>query len=166
MAVVDLQAEFFVPLDMAQLSIRGFWATAKQWTFSSPWGSLQPPVKGLIDAVEFRQVRGDGSWLSPQPHDSLGIHISFNGDPARRQEALQAIAEIEKTLEPFGARAHWGKLATISCTPLKIAELYSGKLEKFRDLCEVHDPTGKFRNTHVSSMLFTSKANKSAAGSL
>ena len=25
--------------------------------------------------MEFRQVKGDGAWLSPQPVDSLGIHV-------------------------------------------------------------------------------------------
>tara|TARA_B100000768_G_scaffold147284_1_gene140707 strand:- start:140 stop:310 length:171 start_codon:yes stop_codon:yes gene_type:complete len=53
------------------------WAAAagRAWSFSSPWGDTGPPVKGLVDAMEFRQVKGDGAWLSPQPVDSLGIHV-------------------------------------------------------------------------------------------
>ena len=75
MAVWDIQAEFFVPLEHAQDAIRAVWGAAREWSFSSPWGDSGLAVKGLVDAMEFRQVKGDGAWLSPQPVDSLGIHV-------------------------------------------------------------------------------------------
>ena len=105
MGVVDLQAEFFVPLEHAQPAMRALWEAASGWTFSSPPMDTAPPVKGLVDAMEFRQVKGDGAWLSPQPVDSLGIHISFNGDPERRAEVMRALAA--RVLERF-----------FSCPPL------------------------------------------------
>lgn len=56
MAVVDLQAEFFVPLRYAQAALHAVWGAAREWTFSSPHGQPGAPVKGLVDAMEFRQV--------------------------------------------------------------------------------------------------------------
>ena len=89
--------------------------------------------------------------------DSLGVHFSFNGDSAVRTEVLEllklAISTVERALEPFGARAHWGKLANLTVAPEKVKELYGEKLEKFIALCEAHDPGGKFRNSHVSRIL-------------
>lgn len=158
MSVVDLQAEFFVPLEHARAAIHAVWDTAREWTFSSPWGHKGQPVKGLVDAMEFRQVKGDNAWLSPQAVDSLGIHVSFNGDPARWADALQALPALECALKPFRARAHWGKLAPLTSTPSRLDELYGQNLQKFRSLCEVHDPAGKFRNTYVQTMLFPSES--------
>lgn len=155
MTVVDLQAEFFVPLEHAQAAIRAVWDTTKQWTFSAPWGHTGEPIKGLVDAMEFRQVKGDKAWLSPQSVDSLGIHVSFNGDPARKAEVLQVMPSLELALKPFCARAHWGKLATLTCAPSRIDELFGARVQQFRALCKEHDPTGKFRNSYIRQMLFS-----------
>ena len=155
MGIVDLQAEFFVPLPHALPALRAVWAAASEWTFSSPpMDASSPAVKGLVDAMEFRQVKGDGAWLSPQPVDSLGIHVSFNGDPAVRSDVMAALPVLERALEPFGARAHWGKLGARSVAPARLAELYGDKLGRFRSLCDQHDPTGKFRNTYVRRLLW------------
>jgi len=154
MAVVDLQAEFFVPLENAKAAICAVWETTRKWSFSSPWGYEGEGMKGLVDAMEFRQVKADRAWLSPQAMDSLGIHVSFNGDPARRAEVLEALPVLEHALEPFGARAHWGKLAPVTFRPSRLQQLYGDGLEKFQALCKVHDPAGKFRNHHIDSMLF------------
>mmetsp|Transcript_174 Transcript_174/g.209 ORF Transcript_174/g.209 Transcript_174/m.209 type:complete len:99 (+) Transcript_174:64-360(+) len=67
--------------------------------------------------MEFRQIRGDGAWMSPHPIDSLGIHISFNGDPKWFPEVTNAVSLLEKALQPFNARAHWGKLAPLTFAP-------------------------------------------------
>lgn len=165
MAVWDIQAEFFVPLEHAQDAIRAVWGAAREWSFSSPWGDSGLAVKGLVDAMEFRQVKGEagdsgdgGGWLSPQPVDSLGIHISFNGDPALRAEVLRALPVIEEALEPYAPRHHWGKLAQLTASPFWVATVYGERLRKFRALAALHDPSGKFRNAHVQSMLFAGKA--------
>jgi xylitol oxidase len=158
MTTVDLQAEFFVPLEHAQEAIRAVWKASSEWTFSSPWGYSggETPTKGLVDAMEFRQIQGgDGAWLSPHPVDSLGIHISFNGDPTYRANIYETcVPALEKVLEPFQARAHWGKLAPLTFVHSRVEELYGGKLQRFRELCRLQDPTGKFCNTHVRRMLF------------
>ena len=80
-------------------------------------------------------MKGDGAWLSPHPVDSLGIHTSFNADPALLREATDAVAAIEAALRPFGVRAHWGKLSSAAAHQIE-----SDKLERFRALCDAHDP--------------------------
>eukprot|EP00930_Biecheleria_cincta_P086560 TRINITY_DN75833_c0_g1_i1.p1 TRINITY_DN75833_c0_g1~~TRINITY_DN75833_c0_g1_i1.p1 ORF type:complete len:508 (+),score=63.94 TRINITY_DN75833_c0_g1_i1:61-1584(+) len=157
MTVVDIQAEFFVPLQHAQAAIRAVWDTSKKWTFSAPWGHTGEPIKGLVDAMEFRQVKGDNAWLSPQSVDSLGIHVSFNGDPARRKEVLQVLPSLELALKPFRARAHWGKLSTLTCAPSRIEELFGKRLQQFRALCKEHDLNGKFRNSYIQKILFSNE---------
>jgi xylitol oxidase len=160
MTTVDLQAEFFVPLECAQDAISKVWQATREWTFSSPHGydGNEPPIKGLVDAMEFRQIKGgDGAWLSPHPVDSLGIHVSFNGNPTYRADILETYVPcLEAVLEPFSVRAHWGKLAPMSFS--RVEEVYGEGLQRFRDLCELHDPTGKFRNAHVNRMLFNTGA--------
>lgn len=161
MTTVDLQAEFFVPLEFAQNAISAVWQVAREWSFSSPHGysGNEQPMKGLVDAMEFRQIKGgDGAWLSPHPVDSLGIHISFNGNPVYRAEIQEKyVPSLEAGLEPFLARAHWGKLAPQTFS--RVEELYGEGLQRFRDLCGLHDPTGKFRNVHTNRMLFNIDAS-------
>jgi alditol oxidase len=150
------EAEFFVPLERAQPAMHAVWATAREWSFSSPWGHQESqPAKGLVDAMEFRQVKGDGAWLSPQPVDSLGIHISFNADPAYRDQVLrEALPALEEALAPFGARAHWGKLGADTFDLAQVEALYGERLKRFRALAQRHDPSGKFRNAHLRRTVF------------
>ena len=149
MAALDLQSEFFVPLEHAQDAVRAVAEVASGWSFSSPHSSVGTPVKGLVDAFEFRCVKGDGAWISPHPVDSLGVHTSFNADPALLEEATDAVAAIETALRPFGVRAHWGKLSSPAAHQIE-----TSKLERFRALCDAHDPEGVFRNEHVRRVLW------------
>ena len=149
MAALDLQSEFFVPLEHAQDAVRAVAEVASGWSFSSPHSSVGTPVKGLVDAFEFRCVKGDGAWISPHPVDSLGVHTSFNADPALLAEAKDAVAAIETALRPFGVRAHWGKLSSPAAHRIE-----TSKLERFRALCDAHDPEGVFRNEHVRRALW------------
>ena len=107
MKALDLQSEFFVPLEHARDAVRAVAEVASGWSFSSPHSSVGTPVKGLVDAFEFRCVKGDGSWISPHPVDSLGVHTSFNADPALLEEAKDAVAAIEAALGR-SASAHTG----------------------------------------------------------
>ena len=165
MTTVDIQAEFFIPLQYAVPAMHAVWECSKLWTFSSPWGYNKRPqtTKGLVDAMEFRQVKGnDGGWLSPHDVDSLGIHISFNGDPSLRPRIIdECVPKLEVALKPYGpVKAHWGKLGANSFQPKYIERVYGSKLTQFQNLCQQHDPKGKFRNEHTNCMLF-STASKS-----
>jgi len=82
------------------------------------------------------------------------FQVSFNGDPAMRAEVLRALPAIEEALEPFRPRHHWGKCAQLTASPVWVASFYGERLRRSRALCDVHDPTGKFRNLHVNEMLF------------
>ena len=169
MSTKDLQAEFFVPLEHTQAAIRAVWAAVSDWEFSPPWGYEYPsdspecpPKRGMVDAMEFRQVKGgDGAWLSPHhAGDCLGIHISFNGDPTLRgiiQDDYLPV--IEEALKPFDAKPHWGKLATPYTYRLsQIQKLYApSSVEQFQRLCYAHDPDGKFRNEFITRALFGSE---------
>ena len=166
MTRVDLQAEYFVPLVHAQAALKSIWDAVQDWAFSPPWGyqhdgsedNCPPPQRGMVDAMEFRQVKGgDGAWLSPHSVDSLGIHISFNGEPSLRTKIQEEyIPVIEQALKPFHPKPHWGKLAshdTYQYTHMKT--LYDESLLlQFQKQCHEHDPNGKFRNAFVERVLF------------
>jgi xylitol oxidase len=148
-----------VPLEQAQEALSSVWEVTRNWKFSSPWGyDKGQATMGDVDAMEFRQVKGgDGAWLSPHPVDSLGIHFSFKNRCAdRKMVQEEMVPAVEKALEPFGLRAHWGKLGKISYEPDRLEDVYGEGLEAFRELCAKHDAAGKFRNSHVSRILFPS----------
>ena len=91
-------------------------------------------------------------------HSVLSVyHITFNGDPTLRTSIYEDyLPVIETALQPFGARPHWGKLATprLYCYS-GMQELYGTEaLERFRALCRKHDPGGKFRNDFLEGCLF------------
>jgi xylitol oxidase len=60
---------------------------------------------------------------------------------------------IEKQLEPFSARPHWGKLFAMA--PAQLQGRYA-KLTEFEAMLKHYDPTGKFRNDFISSNLYSS----------
>ena len=172
MLTKDLQAEYFVPIQNEQEALRAVWKVVqdRKWAFSPPWGyqhngNGNAPQRGMVDAMEFRQVKGgDGAWLSPHHIAGadtcafLGIHISFNGDPELRPTIQDDFLPVlEQALQPFGARPHWGKLATpdLYCYS-RLQQLYGNKaLAQFQELCKRHDPDGKFLNDFLRNCLFT-----------
>jgi xylitol oxidase len=63
----------------------------------------------------------------------------------------QLLPRIEERLAPFYARPHWGKLFTI---PAPTLQARYQRLPDFRALLESFDPTGKFRNTFLETLVF------------
>lgn len=98
-------------------------------------------IRPLLYISEIRTIAADSLWLSPQQgRDTVGIHFTWK----REQEAVErALAEIERALEPFAARPHWGKLFLADAA--KIAPLYE-RLPDFVELLDRLDPRGAFRN--------------------
>jgi hypothetical protein len=79
--------------------------------------------------------------LSPcYKRDSVAFHFTWKKNWPTVSKVLPM---IEKALEPFDARPHWGKLFAIS--PDRLRALYE-KLPEFRGLMKSNDPAGKFRN--------------------
>ena len=62
-----------------------------------------------------------------------------------------ALPEIERVLEPFDARPHWGKLFIMRQTRLE--QLYGTALVEFRQLANQMDPAGKFCNQWVQETI-------------
>jgi xylitol oxidase len=103
--------------------------------------SISATVGPLTQVSEIRTVAADSLWMSPQyAQDTVAIHFTWKP----RQHAVErAVADLERALEPFAARPHWGKLFLAESAT--IASLYE-RLPDFRELSERLDPRGAFRN--------------------
>jgi alditol oxidase len=124
----EIQSEYIVPREHAAAAIeavRGIAAT----------------VRPVLQVSEIRTVAADSLWMSPQyGQDTAAVHFTWR----REQQAVErAVEEVERVLEPFGARPHWGKLFLADAR--KLASLYE-RLPDFRALCERLDSRGAFRN--------------------
>jgi xylitol oxidase len=125
----EIQSEFIVPRGRAIAAIDAV-------------RGISAIVAPLVQVSEIRTVAADTLWMSPQyEQDTAAIHFTWRRD----QTAVErAVAELERTLEPFGARPHWGKLFLAEART--IAPLYK-RLPDFRELCGRLDPRGAFRNS-------------------
>jgi alditol oxidase len=132
----ELQSEYFVPRHHAMDAI-----LAVQ--------RLNEMVSPHLLISEIRTIAADNLWMSPcykQP--SVTIHFTWKQDwPA----VSKALPMIEKELEPFGVRPHWGKLFTM---PHERFKARYEKLPEFVALCNEFDPKGKFRNDFLNRNIF------------
>jgi xylitol oxidase len=80
---------------------------------------------------------------------SVAIHFTWKQDWASVRKVLPV---IEKELEPFQVRPHWGKLFTLA--PARLQSRYE-KLTDFKTLVRQYDPQGKFRNEFLSTNLYS-----------
>lgn len=131
----ELQSEWLVPFEQA----------------TPAWRSLlgiRDVLRGPLLVSEIRCVAGDSMWLSPTAgRDCVAFHFTWRPDAAR---VVPAVAEIERCLEEYDARPHWGKVFTAS------GEWLRGRypqMASFRALVERHDPTGRFGNELVDEWL-------------
>jgi len=132
----ELQSEYFVPHRHAVDAILA--------------------VKTLADTIglqllitEIRTIAADNLWMSPcRNQPSVTIHFTWKQN---WDEVSKILPLIEKRLEPFDAKPHWGKLFTMSSKLL--ASRYE-KLPAFRELINSYDPVGKFRNEFLNSTIF------------
>ena len=134
----ELQSEYLVP---RQHALPAFEALR----------GLGERLAPMLLVSEIRSIAADDLWLSPfHGGDRVGLHFTWRGDQ-REVEALLPV--IEERLEPFGLRAHWGKLfhrgSMASCYP---------KMPEFRALAERLDPEGKFRSPFVRRHVFAAPA--------
>ena len=77
----------------------------------------------------------------------MTIHFTWKPDWAAVSQLLPL---IEKELDPFMARPHWGKLFTM---PAEVLESRYEKLDDFKKLVSTYDPKGKFTNDFLMSAL-------------
>jgi xylitol oxidase len=135
-AGAELQCEYFLDRANAPAALRALKAVEEQFAPQLMIG-------------EIRTVAADDLWLSPaRGADCVAFHFTFKPDWPALQRVLPA---LEWALRPLGARAHWGKLFTM--TPADMQAGYPG-LDDFRMLARRYDPTGKFRNAFIETYAF------------
>ena len=90
---------------------------------------------------EIRTVAADRLWMSPQyGRDTVAVHFTWKPEQERVERAL---VEVERVLDPFGPRPHWGKLFLADAD--EIRPRYE-RLGDFVALLGRVDPRGAFRN--------------------
>jgi alditol oxidase len=132
----ELQSEYFVPRRHAVEAIMAVYRLGKQ-------------IGPHLFITEIRTIAADDLWMSPcRNQDSVTIHFTWKADwPA----VSKLLPRIEKELEPFQVRPHWGKLFTIP--PEKLASRYE-KLEDFKRLISTCDPNAKFSNAFLQEHIY------------
>ncbi len=102
---------------------------------------IRATVAPLVQVSEIRTIAADRLWMSPQyERDTVGFHFTWKPDQVAVERAL---AEIERALEPFSPRPHWGKL--FLATAETLGPRYP-RLPDFAALLERLDARGAFRN--------------------
>jgi xylitol oxidase len=132
----ELQSEYFVP---RQHAVEAILAVER----------LRDQVTPHLLITEIRAIAADDLWMSPcHKQSSITIHFTWKPDwPA----VSRVLPILEKELEPFNARPHWGKLFTIS--PARLQGRYE-KRPDFVALCKKYDPQGKLRNDFLQRYIF------------
>ena len=132
----ELQSEFLVPRERAIDALEAIYA-------------VRDRIAPLIQISEIRTIASDGLWMSPSfGRASVALHFTWRPDwPAVRV----ALPVVEKALELFDARPHWGKLFTMPAD--EVRSRYP-KLSDFVELVRRHDPNGTFRNNFLDRYVF------------
>jgi xylitol oxidase len=133
----ELQTEYFVPFD------RGYEAILAV-------EKLRDQITPHLFITELRTIAADELWMSmAYKRPSLAIHFTWKPE---WPEVSKILPLIEKQLEPFQARPHWGKLFTLA--PAQIESKYV-HLADFKTLANHYDPQAKFRNTFLDKNLYS-----------
>ena len=131
----ELQTEYFVPREHALEALAAV-------------RSLREKFAPLLLISEIRAIASDMLWMSPfYQRDSIGIHFTWKPDQASVTALLPL---IEERLAPFHPRPHWAKIFTL---PAEQVQASYERLPEFRELVREIDPTAKFRNNFIASIL-------------
>jgi alditol oxidase len=131
----ELQSEYLLPAEHAVPALHAL---------SRIGDRIAPAVR----ICEVRRIAADDQWLSMvYGQDSVAFHFTWVPDTA---EVLPVVTAIERQLEPFGPRPHWGKVFT---TPADELHDRYDRLPDFLDLAGNYDPAGKFRNAYTARIL-------------
>lgn len=109
----------------------------------------------LVQVTEIRMVAADNMAMSPAKTDGktkafIGVHFTWF---RKHDQIVKALPQIEKILEPYTVRPHFGKIFSLSGP--KFEELFGEDLNVLRSLIVHHDPEGKFRNEFMDKYLFS-----------
>ena len=131
----ELQSEYFVDRAVGAAAVEAVRAVRER-------------LAGLVLVTELRAIASDDLWLSPAyGRDSLGIHFTWRPE---NDLVAAAVREIEAALAPFGARPHWGKVASVE--PSRLRDLFP-RLGDVAERRHDFDPQGIFLNDFVSHVL-------------
>jgi len=132
----ELQSEFFVPRKHAVEAILAM-------------ERMRDQITPHLLISEIRTIAADELWMSmAYKRDSVAIHFTWKQDwPA----VSKVLPVIERELEPFQPRPHWGKLFTIS--PAVLKSRYE-RLPEFIEMAKKYDPAGKFSNEFLEKNVF------------
>ena len=132
----ELQSEYFVPRRHA---VEAILAVER----------LRDIVGPHLLISEIRTIAADDLWMSTAyKRDSVTLHFTWKQDwPA----VSKVLPEIERELEPFEPRPHWGKLFTMA--PAQLRSRYE-RLPDFVALARKLDPQGKFHNEFLKRNIF------------
>ncbi|MGH2926911.1 MAG: D-arabinono-1,4-lactone oxidase, partial [Solirubrobacteraceae bacterium] len=104
-------------------------------------------IASLLMVSEIRATAPDDLWLSGSyGRETMAIHFTWRNRPA---EVDAALWHVEAALEPFAARAHWGKVTHV--TAGQVAERYP-RLSDARALFDRLDPDGRFSNHRLERL--------------
>ena len=122
----ELQSEFFVPRESAPQALMAIQAMGEKLT-------------PLLYISEVRSIKGDDLWMSTA-HGGDRIAFHFTWKP-NMQGVLDILPTLEKTLEAFHVRPHWGKI-------------FDMKADKLASVYPHMDAEGKFRNAFLSEKIY------------
>lgn len=129
----ELQSEHFVDRAHGPNALRALRPLAEH---------ISPHLHGM----EIRTVAADELWLSPAyQRPSLCLGFTWRKHAA---EVAALLPEIERVLEPYEPRPHWGKLFAMRDLDGRFP-----RLGDFRELMAEYDPRGKFRNPFLDRIV-------------
>jgi len=132
----ELQAEYFVP-----------WSHAVDAIFAIQ--NMGKTISPHLFISEIRSIAADNLWLSPCYKQACAtIHFTLKQET---EAVMNLLPLIEKALEPFHAKPHWGKLFTMPAA--KLTSLHP-QLNDFKKIAGEYDPQGKFRNAFLERNLY------------
>ncbi|MFD7679862.1 FAD-binding protein [Streptomyces sp. NPDC060187] len=110
--------------------------------------AIRGTIAPLLQICEVRTVAADRQWLSPAyGRDTVALHFTWVDDT---EAVLPVVRSVERALEPFAPRPHWGKVFAVP--PEILRERYA-RMTDFRTLVEGLDPAGTFTNAFVADLL-------------
>jgi xylitol oxidase len=132
----ELQSEYLVPRERGLEAISAIHA-------------LRDRIAPLLQISEIRTIAADALWMSPSfGRASIALHFTWQPDWAAVRDVLPL---VERALQPFDPRPHWGKLFTMPAE--EVRSRYT-KLPDFANLLRRYDPDGKFRNSFLDRYVF------------
>ncbi|MBX2817582.1 MAG: FAD-binding protein [Saprospiraceae bacterium] len=131
----ELQAEYFVP-------------------FANGVQAMQA-IEKMGDAIfphlyisEIRTIAADRFWMSPfYEQDCLAIHFTWK---PHTKQVMALLPRIEKALDPYGVRPHWGKLTTMPASTLRRR---IPKMKDWMTLIAAYDPKRKLVNKYLKNLI-------------